>query len=216
MKDLKKACDCKYILLLISCIFSLWLTGFAQSDTLKTKGKKLDHISLALTNNHSAFPFSSFGKLVTGTWHPGVEMGTGFNWRERKKHDWYQEFKLGYFYHQFIQHGIPLYTNFGYRYKFSKHWSAQTGIGAGVLFSIPDQDRYKLNDNGNYEKISTLRTQGMFVFNIGTGYKMLLTKKFPLEVFLTYQQRIQTPYVPSYVPLLPYNSLMLGAKMSLH
>jgi hypothetical protein len=202
----------KSALLLMVCVSTFLFSQGQQADVPKKK-YSLDHISLALTNNHSAYPFSSFSKLVTGTWHPGFEMGTGFNWSERKKHDWYQEFKLGYFYHQFIQHGIPLYTNVGYRYKFSKHWNAQTGLGAGALFSIPDQDRYKLNDDGNYEKISSLRIQGMFVFNIGVGYKMELTKKFPLETFLTYQQRIQTPYVPSYVPLLPYNSLMLGVKM---
>jgi hypothetical protein len=202
-------------LLLLAFIPMVLCSDAQDSSGVAKKKRSLDHYSLALTNNHSAYPFSSFSKLVTGTWHPGFEMGTGFNWSERKKHDWYQEFKLGYFYHQFIQHGIPLYTNFGYRYKFSKHWNAQTGIGAGALFSIPDQDRYKLNDDGNYEKISSLRIQGMFVFNIGAGYKMELTKKFPLETFLTYQQRIQTPYVPSYVPLLPYNSLMLGVKMDI-
>jgi hypothetical protein len=185
--------------------------AMAQDSTNKNK-RRFDHFSIAFTNNHSAYPFSSFSQLLAGTWHPGVELGTGFNWSVKKKHDWYQEFKLGYFYHQFIQHGIPLYTNFGYRYKFSQHWRAQAGLGLGALFSFPDHDRYKLNSNGNYEKISGVRLQGMFVFNLGAGYQFARTKKHPLEAFITYQQRIQTPYVPNYVPLLPYNSLMFGLK----
>jgi hypothetical protein len=190
----------------------LFQNAAGQKDSSNGGKFRFNHYSLAFTNNHSAFPFSSFSSLVTGEWHPGFEIGTGFNWSEHKKHDWYQDFKLGYFNHQFVQHGIPLYTNFGYRYKFSKHFNAQAGLGAGMLFSIPDHKRYKLNSDGNYEAHNKVRLQGMFVFNVGAGYKFFLEKQHPLEAFLTYQQRIQTPYVPSYVPLLPYNSLMLGVK----
>jgi hypothetical protein len=190
-------------------------TDSTSHEIGKQKKISLQYVSLAFTNNHSAFPFSAFSQLVSGAWHPGFEMGTGFNWKERKKHDWYQDLKLGYFYHQFIQHGIPLYTNIGYRYKFSKHFNAQTGLGAGMLLSIPDHKRYKLNSEGNYEAHNKVRLQGMFVFNVEAGYKFHLTKKHPLEAFLTYQQRIQTPYVQSFVPLLPYNSLMIGVKRAI-
>ena len=55
----------------------------------------------------------------------------------------------------------------------------------------------------------------MFVFNIGGGYVFNPHAKKPLSVFATYQQRIQTPFVKSYVPLLPYNTLMLGCKITL-
>lgn len=188
-----------------------------QPDSVKVRHKKrLDHLSIAFTNNHTAFPFSSFAKLATGPWHPGFEAGTGFNWKSRKKHDWHQEFKLGYFYHQFIQHGIPLYTNFGYRYKFNAHWRAQLGLGAGALFSIPDHQRYKLNGQGEYERVQNVRLQGMLVFNITAGYRFALKQQHPLEVYFTYQQRLQTPYVPNYVPLLPYNSMIMGIKRSIN
>jgi hypothetical protein len=207
---LRKKCIYR-ITVMALILFLLHPGGMAQDSTAKKK-RSLDHFSIAFSNNHSAYPFSSFSQLVAGTWHPGFELGTGFNWSVRKKHDWYQEFKLGYFYHQFVQHGIPLYTNFGYRYKFSQHWRAQAGLGLGALFSIPDHNRYKLNSDGNYEKLNGVRLQGMFVFNLGAGYQFARNKKHPLEAFITYQQRIQTPYVPNYVPLLPYNSLMFGLK----
>lgn len=202
------------VFLFCCCISSIQAQ---QNDSAKhAKKRKLDHWSAAFTNNHTAYPFSSFTKLVTGTWHPGFEIGSGFNWSSKKKHDWYQEFKLGYFYHQFVQHGIPLYTNFGYRYKFNAHWRAQLGLGAGALFSIPDHQRYKLNSAGDYERIHNIRLQGMVVLNISAGYKFALQKDHPLEAFITYQQRLQTPYVPNYVPLLPYNSLMFGIKRDIH
>jgi hypothetical protein len=195
------------------------LAAFAQSPLAQEGASKhrLQYLSAAFTNNHSAYPFSSFASLVTGEWHPGFEVGTGFNWKVKKRHDWYQEFRIGYFYHQFVQHGIPLYTSFGYRYKFGRHWQAQAGLGAGYLHSIPAHDRAKLNSNGEYELIKDAgRAQAMVVFNLGVGYNFALHTKHPWQAFLTYQQRIQTPYVKSYVPLFPYNSLMVGFKRSLH
>jgi hypothetical protein len=183
-------------------------------DTTNGKNKKdFDYFSIALTNNHSAYPFSSFAGLVTGEWHTGFELGTGFNWTIKQKHDWYQEFRLGYFYHQYIQHGIPLYTSFGYRYKFSPVWTAQAGLGVGYFHSIPDHDRFKLNADGDYEEINNPgRGQAMAVFNLGAGYAFARQSRHPLQVFVTYQQRLQMPYIQSYVPLLPYNTLMLGIK----
>ena len=194
------------------------LTQTESGEPVMRSGKKfqLNYISLAFANHHSAFPFSSFGGLVTGEWHPGFEFGTGFNWSEKKKHDWFQDFRVGYFYHRFVQHAIPLYTNFGYRYKFSSRWNAQAGLGAGYLHSIPDHQRFKLNDEGDYEKMGGIgRGQAMVVFNISAGYNFNLQKKHPIEVYTTYQQRLQIPYVPNYVPLLPYNTLMIGVKRKL-
>ncbi|MCU0396194.1 MAG: hypothetical protein MUF29_09810, partial [Chitinophagaceae bacterium] len=166
---------------LVGCWLTLFTMAQTEAPPAKAKRKFPDHYSIAFTNNHSAYPFSSFAGLVTGEWHPGVELGTGLNWWERKKHDWYQEIKLAYFYHQFIQHGIPLYTNFGYRYKFTPKWNAQAGLGAGLLFSIPDHQRYKLNSEGNYEKQGGVRLQGMFVFNLGTSYRIAAGSKHPLD-----------------------------------
>lgn len=134
MKRLKK-----FNLVLLGPLFLLIVLGslraIGQKDSTGSGKFKLNHLSIAFSNNHTAFPFASFSKLVSGAWHPGFELGTGFDWSQHKKHDWYQEFKLGYFNHQFIQHGITLYTNFGYKYKFSKHWTGQAGLGAGLLFS---------------------------------------------------------------------------------
>ena len=161
-------------------------------------------------------PFSKFGGLFQSPFHPGVELSYGFNWKTKPKHDWYQQIKLGYFYHRFVQHGIPLYTNIGYRYKFSAHFFSEAAIGAGYLHSIPATAQFKLDSDGEYQNGKGIgRMQAMFVFNLTAGYTFHPTHKKPVSIFATYQQRIQTPFVKSYVPLLPYNTLMIGAKMSL-
>ena len=174
-------------------------------------------IGIAITNSNAAFPFSKFGGLLQSPFHPGVELSYGFNWKTKPKHDWYQQVKLGYFYHRFVQHGIPLYTNVGYRYKFSTHLFTGAALGAGYLHSIPATAKFKLDDDGEYKNNKGIgRAQAMVIFNINVGYTFNPTLKKPVSVFATYQQRIQTPFVKSYVPLLPYNSIMIGAKMRLN
>ena len=175
--------------------------------------RKEKQVSLAFTNNHSAYPFGSFAKLFSGPYHPGVELGYGFNWTTGKKHDWYQAFRLGYFYHRFVQHGIPLYTQAGYRYKPWNHVGLNAAIGAGYLHSIPATAVLKMNGNGDYEKANGIgRSQAMFNLSIGGSYTFNKKQNAP-TVFLQYTQQVQAPFINSYVPLLPYNTMALGLSM---
>ena len=194
-----------------SCIILIFCLVFLSATAQPTR-----ELGVALTNNNSAFPFSKFGGLFQPPFHPGIELSYGFNWKTKPKHDWYQQVKLGYFYHRFVQHGIELYTNVGYRYKFSSRFYAEAAIGAGYLQSVPATAKLKLDDNGEYKDNKGVgRAQAMVVFNIGAGYVIHPASQRPVSVFATYQQFIQTPFVKSYVPLLPYNSLMIGAKITL-
>ncbi len=171
---------------------------------------------IAITNSNTAYPFSTFGGLFQSPFHPGVELSYGFNWKTKPKHDWYQEVKLGYFYHRFVQHAIELYTDVGYRYKFSSRFYAQGALGAGYLHSVPATAKLKLDDDGTYRNDKGIgRMQAMLVFNAGVGYVVNPGSQKPVSVFATYQQVIQTPFVASYVPLLPYNCFMLGARISM-
>ena len=183
---------------------------------LVVSAQRNKEIGIAITNSNSAVPFSKFGGLFQSPFHPGAELSYGFNWKTKAKHDWYQQIKLGYFYHHFVQHGITLYTNLGYRYKFSPHIFTEAALGAGYLHSIPATAQFKLSSKGEYQNGKGIgRMQAMVVFNISAGYTFNPATKKPISVFATYQQYIQTPFVKSYVPLLPYNCLMIGARMRL-
>jgi hypothetical protein len=175
--------------------------------------RKEKHISFAVTNSHSAYPFASFSHLFSGPFHPGVELGYGFNWTTGKKHDWYGAFRLGYFHHRFVQHGIPLYTQLGYRYKPGSRVHFNAAIGAGYLHSIPGTAVLKMNSNGDYEKSKGIgRPQALFNLAVGGRYA-LSTKAGAPYVFLQYTQQLQTPFINSYVPLLPYNQMALGLSL---
>jgi hypothetical protein len=181
-----------------------------------TFGQRPKEVSVALMNTNSAMPFNKFSGLITGVFHPGIELGYSFNWKTRKSHDWYQDLKLGYFYHRFVQHGIPLYTQLGYRYKFSETFHSDVALGAGYFHSIPATAKLKLQENGEYRNNKGVgRMQLMMTALVGTSYILNPSAAKPVRLFINYQQRLQTPFVKSYVPLLPYNSLMIGAAIPL-
>ncbi len=185
----------------------LIISGFA----IQAASQKEKYLGVALLNTQSYLPFGKFSGMFTDAFHPGVEATFGMNVNVRKKHDWFWDLRLAYFYHRFVQHGIPLYTNFGYRYKFNRRISVDAALGAGYMHSIPATAKLKFNGNDNYENNKGIgRMQANVCFGVGAGYWLNQESKKPLKLFITYQQRLQLPFVRSYVPILPYNSFMIG------
>jgi len=176
--------------------------------------KRQKHFSVAVMNVQSAVPFGKFTGMFSGQFHPGAEVGVGFTWKTKSKHDWFQEFKAGYFFHRFVQHGIPVYTNIGYRYKFSSRFSGEIVLGAGYLHSIPAAAKLKLNDKGEYVNNKGIgRMQAMAITGFRVSYKIKTER--PFTVFAQYQQLVQLPFIKSYVPLLPYNGFEIGISHAL-
>jgi len=191
----------KRIIIILPCCLFL-LTASAQ---------RKKEIGIAITNSNTAFPFSKFSSLFSGVFHPGIELNYGFNWKSKKKHDWVQNIKVSYFYHRFMQHGISLYTDLGYRYKFTQHISADAAMGFGYMHSIPATAVLKLNDEGEYENGKGIgRAQAIAPFTLGIGYTVHPSSERPIKLFAQYQQKLQFPFVKEYVPLLPYNNLIIG------
>ncbi len=173
------------------------------------------YFSAAWTDQCTTYPFARAIGLVKEPLHPGFELAWGKDLKIKAKHDWYREILAGYFYHRFLQHGIPLYIRYGYRYKFSKKLSADASLGAGYFHSISAVDLLKRDANGNYHAAKGIgRPQGMAAFTMGVGYGFHLMKDRTAKVFLQYQARLQAPFVKSYVPMLPYTQIALGLSTS--
>ncbi|MEO6915639.1 MAG: hypothetical protein ABI151_08340, partial [Chitinophagaceae bacterium] len=173
-----------------------------------SSGQKNREAGIAIMNTGTAYPFGQFGKLLTQWQHPGFEIHYSFNWDTKSKHDWYQEYQLGYFYHRFVQHAFQLYSDIGYRYKY-KRATAQAAIGVGYLHAIPATAVLKLAPDGEYKNAKGIgKAQAMAVAKFTFGYLVNSSGKRPCKVFATYQQLLQTPFVKEYVPILPYNSLL--------
>jgi hypothetical protein len=84
------------------------------------------------------------------------------------------------------------------------------------MHAIPATEVYKLNSFGEYVNGKGLgRPQAISSFTLGSGYVVEPASSRSLTVFLAYQQRLQFPFVKSYVPMLPYNSMFAGASIKL-
>lgn len=189
------------------------LTLVASTNAQKGDNK---YVSLAFFNTENAKPFAMFSGLFDRNIHPGIEAGYGNDFAIRAHHEWFLELKVAYFYHRFVQHGIPVYVNFGYRYLVNSHFSGETSIGLGYMQSIPATAKLKLNENGEYRKNTGLgRMQATASYSLGLAYTPNPSSTRPIRIFSLYQQRLQMPFVKSYVPILPYNSFMIGLSRSL-
>lgn len=196
----------KYVLTSIIIIFL----------TVQVTAQQKKYFSAAIFTTQNAMPFGKFAGLFGGTFHPGLELGYGKTLKPKTKHEWLVELKFAYFFHRYVQHGMPLYLNFGYRYKINSRLSAETSLGAGYMHSIPATAKLKLNENGEYENNKGAgRMQAAANYALGFSYILNPSASQPLRIFTSYQQRIQMPFVKSYVPLLPYSSFVIGAYYSL-
>lgn len=188
-------------------LFFILVLTFISGYSFSQKEK---YISAGVYNTQTAMPFGKFSGLFSEILHPGFELGYGKVLSQKQKHEWFGELRLSYFYHRYVQHGIPLYINTGYRHKLVKNLSAETSLGLGYMHSIPATGKYKLNGDGEYENNKGVgRMQATASFGVGLNYK-LNSLPNSLRIFTIYQQRVQMPFVRSYVPLLPYNSFMIG------
>lgn len=195
---------------------AIWFSAFFLITHVAWSQHQNRFFSAAVTNHHSAYPFSAFKNLFANEIHPGVEVGYGFNWKTKPKHDWYQRFKAGYFYHRFVQHAIPLYTQLGYRYKPLQCLWFSAALGAGYLHCIPATAVLHVNAEGTYKNAKGIgRGQALLNFTVGAQYNLAKSKQNSTAVFIEYQQMLQTPFIKSYVPLLPYNSIAVGLSFPL-
>ena len=99
----------------------------------------------------------------------------------------------------------------GYRYKLQQHLGFSAALGAGYLHSIPATAVLKLQEDGTYKKAKGMgRGQALLNFSLGVQYQIARNGKNAPAIFIEYGQEIQTPFIISYVPLLPYNHMALG------
>ena|SRR6218665_2538975 len=168
---------------------------------------------ISFYNAHSAMPFSKFGRLISGTIHPGLEVSQRKIFSRHNKHDWFWDVKASVFYHRFVQWGIPLSVGIGYRYKILHDLSLDASLSGGYMHSIPDHQKFKLNSSGNYQSNKGIgRSQANANIGFVLNYTLNPFAQKRVEIFTGYYQEIQMPFIKSYVPLLPYNQLAIGIR----
>lgn len=182
----------------------IFIAGFANAQD---SGRSF---SVSVFNNGTSLPGQGYVGLFSKTIHPGITFGTYHYYQTRPKHDLFQSFKLGYFYHRHSQHAIQLYSELGYRYKTNSGFYAEGLIGGGYLHSFADVQQFKWDGNQYVTKTNWGRPQLMATASLALGYNFQTKYQKPIRLFLQYQFWMQTPFVNKYVPLLPNAALHLG------
>lgn len=197
----------KVLLLPLLLLFSF------NSQAQKSPHKKQHYYRFAISNSHTAKPFGSFSSLLYKNFHPGFEISKGKILSSKNKHEWLAEITVSYLWHRWVQHNLGLSLNGGYRYLPGKNWGASVKLGAGYQVSMPTDKVYAITRDGLKEKGHVVRSQIIAAFSIGADKKIGAKG---IKAFIEYQQKIQTPFIKEYVPLLPYNTLLAGVTIPIH
>ncbi len=191
-------------------VFSIWLMSVPNLHAQGTL--RPDAITFRTGNIATSFPITGITALFGAPYRPYFEVSASKGFGKKEKQVWEHELNLGYFYHRFMQHGIPLHYNVVRRFEIGKKEMFRAKLGTGYMHSMSAVDRFKLNDDGEYERIRSFgKPQIMFDLGLECSYRF--SEK--LTGSLQYKTFIQAPFIKSYVPMLPYNSLQLGLSYNL-
>ncbi len=176
-----------------------------------------NNIYFNIGNNHSSVPFKRFSKLIYSNFHPVYELGKTFDLKEKPNWTWFQTVNVGYFKHRFVQSAIMIYSENGINKKIVNGTSANVKLGAGYMHAFTAPEIVQQNAAGDYEiKSDYGRPQILLSLSFGIEQSIIKNVSNGPKISLSYQIRVQTPYVQSYVPLLPYNVLKFGLIFPLH
>jgi hypothetical protein len=158
--------------------------------------------SLSIFNHATTLPPNG----ISGPLHPGIDIGISTRYREKTSSRSFLHWKLGYYYHRLVHHGIQLYGEYTKQYTlFSKlglGWSA----GLGYVHTIELHEKFKLDASGEYERTGRLGKPHAQL-SVGAALHYPMGKVSP---FIQYRVRMVTPFVNEYVPLLPSTSWHIG------
>jgi hypothetical protein len=167
-------------------------------------------------SNATALPGQGLPGTLHAPLHPGFTIGMVKDYKKTEKHQFYQTYRLGFFYQRYVQSAIQLYSEFGYRFSFKNGFGLFSQLGAGYVHSFQDQQKFILK-NGEYKKQFPIgRPQFMISFTPGLSYDLEKKCGTPLLFFINYQIWFQLPFVRQYVPVLPNSALHIGAAFSLN
>lgn len=190
--------------------FLLFLPGLIMAQGWTTKP-----ISVSVFNNATMLPPASLTATFNQPLHPGFTVSYEFGWKEKERHKWFQNATVGYMYHRYAFQSILLFTQAGYRCYFRK-FSAEGSLNAGYMHSFFLTERAVQQDDGTYKASQGFgKPQFIFGAGVGLGYNFGNVDKIR-RIYLSYDIRLQMPFVSGYTPLLPNGTLSLGMQYTLN
>ena len=177
------------------------LLNFAQD--------KLIPINLSFINEATAIPFT---KVITIPVHPGIQIGTEFNYKKKPHTRLYQTANVCYFYHKYLNQGVGLYSELGYEYRLDAGFSFTGLFGLGYMHTFNSVEEYTF-ENGAYQQKADKGNARLFPsLSLDFGYYLFKDKQNSPKIFIRYQSWVEYPYSPDFIPVMTHINLNLGAK----
>jgi len=170
-------------------------------------------INISLFNESTAIPFTRF---FTTPIHPGIQLGTEFNYKAEAHSRLYQTANICYFYHNYLSQGIGLNTELGYEYRLNFGLALGSLLGVGYMHTFATAEEFTFS-NGQYEKKIDKGNARLYPsLSIDLGFYLKKALRQSPKIFIRYQTWLEYPYSPGFIPLMSHINLHLGAKIFLN
>jgi len=166
-------------------------------------------INVSFFNESTAIPFTRF---FTSPVHPGIQVGTEFDYRKKEHSRLFQTANLGYFYHNYLAQGISVNTELGYEYRLRSGFAFEGLFGIGYMHTFATTEEFTFT-NGQYEKKADKGNARLYPsLSFDAGYYLKKAETNSLKVFIRYQAWAEYPYSPDFIPVMTHINLHVGAK----
>jgi hypothetical protein len=162
---------------------------------------------------------ASIGTPTFSPLHLGIQTGVNYRWNKNTTHQFVQSANLGYFYHEYLQHAIQLYSEIGYELHLKNGLQINPlSIGGGYVLSILDMNTVIFDETTQQFETVRFPTNHNFVISLGGGLgytSKLSIQDRPITFLLDYRLQIQGIMMRNNVPFVAYTPLILGISMPL-
>ncbi len=166
-------------------------------------------INVSIFNESTTIPFT---RLITTPIHPGLQLGTEFNYKVKEHTRLFQTANISYFYHNYLAQGIGLNTELGYEYrlKFGLAFSGLLGVGYMHTFATAEEFTFT---NGQYvKKVDKGNARLYPSFSLDIGYYLKKADESSPKIFIRYHAWAEYLYSPDFIPVMTHINLQVGAK----
>lgn len=166
-------------------------------------------VRVLVGNEATALPYSSFWSNPV---HPSFQLGTEIRYNNHQFHYWYQTINAGFIYHENLYQGAYLNTELGYDYRLGFGLNLKGLVGVGYLHTFAANEEYQFEDGEYLNGKDSGNSRVMPSLSMGLGYRINRRESNPLELMLLYQSRLEFPYSPGFISLMPHTNLSMGVK----
>ena len=166
-------------------------------------------LTITLGNEATALPFT---QVISTPVHPTIQFGTEFDWRESDHFRLYPAVNIGYMFHKKLFQGIYINGEVGLDFKTSFGLNLKSALGLGYLRTYTTQQEFQF-ENGRYKSgRDTGNSRIMPSLSLGLGYRFKPSDYRSTELFVMYQNWLEFPYSPGFIPLMSHTTLQVGSK----